>query len=470
MSEYISSMLAGITQTHYAQALLSIAAGAAILYTYTSYKRKKKFEPQKHYIPDLNSPLEKAILYTKMLSSSVKTEGEAELVQLLLDCLVHSNLTVPDLQHQLMEGSVIVDGEQEKWLFNELAKSENGSSHAVYTPDMDTKKNLGKKDSTVGLFGSPSFSARNLGKSEFSHSVRAGSKDSPRATSKTDVGSRSRLGTTGSTFNSTNNSSGALMQDGRRMSVTKSQPAHMSPHMHRTNTSSSAPGGTSSMKRSSVHGKEYFESGSVDSRSEHSGGSRSDCASPPKRSPVGSRSEISSPLIPNRNSLGSRDNNSPHGRRHSFTLKPELMFSISSLIELPESQQHELTIADLNAQGQLTPDLLRYHAILPIMEPPEIVLSVTEDAFKVEPIGSPLDFDLDWNNQCLMMLSAITDYNFPIFEFDFATQNRPLTAMAHHLIINSGLLTRLDLPRDVFSSFIIKIENGYNPNLTCIYN
>ncbi|KAJ3152833.1 cAMP-specific 3',5'-cyclic phosphodiesterase 4D [Geranomyces variabilis] len=64
------------------------------------------------------------------------------------------------------------------------------------------------------------------------------------------------------------------------------------------------------------------------------------------------------------------------------------------------------------------------------------------------------------------LLVRINEYNFPIFDFEQATKNRPLLVLSHHLVVQSGLLGRLQLPVDKFLNFMSEIEQGYNPELT----
>jgi hypothetical protein len=65
------------------------------------------------------------------------------------------------------------------------------------------------------------------------------------------------------------------------------------------------------------------------------------------------------------------------------------------------------------------------------------------------------------------MLERVQKYNFPIFEFAAATQNRPLVVMAHTLMIKSGLVERLQLPVSKIMNFMFSVENGYRSDLTC---
>ncbi|KAJ3050726.1 hypothetical protein HK102_012214, partial [Quaeritorhiza haematococci] len=65
------------------------------------------------------------------------------------------------------------------------------------------------------------------------------------------------------------------------------------------------------------------------------------------------------------------------------------------------------------------------------------------------------------------LLSRIHEYNWPIFDFVAATENRPLLVLAHHLTVTSGLLNRLMLPVDKFVNFMGVIEAGYHADLTC---
>lgn len=65
------------------------------------------------------------------------------------------------------------------------------------------------------------------------------------------------------------------------------------------------------------------------------------------------------------------------------------------------------------------------------------------------------------------MLRQVQVYNFPIFKFTEATQNRPLVVMAHTLIIQSGLAQRLQLPIQKLMNFLFSVENGYRSELPC---
>lgn len=65
-------------------------------------------------IADLESPLEKAILYAScLLSDPESTDRQTHLVNMILACLNESNLMAPDLYQQLLNGNVTVDNEQE---------------------------------------------------------------------------------------------------------------------------------------------------------------------------------------------------------------------------------------------------------------------------------------------------------------------------------------------------------------------
>jgi hypothetical protein len=65
-------------------------------------------------------------------------------------------------------------------------------------------------------------------------------------------------------------------------------------------------------------------------------------------------------------------------------------------------------------------------------------------------------------------LSHILEYNFPIFNFAIETQCRPLTIMSHQLVIQSGLLDRLELCKEQFMNFIFSVESGYRASLPCM--
>jgi hypothetical protein len=65
-------------------------------------------------VVDLDSPFEKAILYAKLLLASPSTTPrQIQLVQMILQCLSHSNVMAPDIYQQLRRGDIKVDIEQE---------------------------------------------------------------------------------------------------------------------------------------------------------------------------------------------------------------------------------------------------------------------------------------------------------------------------------------------------------------------
>lgn len=67
-------------------------------------------------IPNLESPLEKAITGVKLLLTLPHTSGsQISILQDILLALNSSNLTSPDLIRQLRSGNVIMDVEEEVW-------------------------------------------------------------------------------------------------------------------------------------------------------------------------------------------------------------------------------------------------------------------------------------------------------------------------------------------------------------------
>eukprot|EP00842_Homolaphlyctis_polyrhiza_P005886 jgi/Hompol1/6299/HPOL_004922-RA len=62
-------------------------------------------------------------------------------------------------------------------------------------------------------------------------------------------------------------------------------------------------------------------------------------------------------------------------------------------------------------------------------------------------------------------MENVDEFNFPLFDFADAASNHPLLVMSHHLIIESGLLDRLQLPADKFLHFMASIEAGYDQSL-----
>ncbi|OAJ42348.1 3'5'-cyclic nucleotide phosphodiesterase [Batrachochytrium dendrobatidis JEL423] len=69
------------------------------------------------------------------------------------------------------------------------------------------------------------------------------------------------------------------------------------------------------------------------------------------------------------------------------------------------------------------------------------------------------------NDEIRFILYQVDDFNFPIFDLADASMNRPLFFLSHHLIVESGLLARLQLPEDKFLRFITAVEAGYDHNL-----
>ncbi|KAI8901726.1 hypothetical protein BC833DRAFT_576414 [Globomyces pollinis-pini] len=69
------------------------------------------------------------------------------------------------------------------------------------------------------------------------------------------------------------------------------------------------------------------------------------------------------------------------------------------------------------------------------------------------------------NPETCQYLEKLGNYNFPIFDFAKCTENRPLSVMSYQLVVNSGLLDRLQLSKEKFMLFMTKIELGYDSNL-----
>lgn len=80
---------------------------------------------------------------------------------------------------------------------------------------------------------------------------------------------------------------------------------------------------------------------------------------------------------------------------------------------------------------------------------------------------APVNIEDYYTEQTVPLLVRINEYNFPIFDFADATKNKPLLVLSHHLVVQTGLLSRLQLPVDKFLNFMGEIEKGYNPELTC---
>ncbi|KAL2911343.1 isocitrate dehydrogenase (NAD(+)) idh1 [Polyrhizophydium stewartii] len=60
----------------------------------------------------------------------------------------------------------------------------------------------------------------------------------------------------------------------------------------------------------------------------------------------------------------------------------------------------------------------------------------------------------------------LDDYNFPVFDLAAESNNRPLFFLAHQLVVESGLLARMQLPADKFLRFMAAVEDGYDANLS----
>lgn len=82
----------------------------------------------------------------------------------------------------------------------------------------------------------------------------------------------------------------------------------------------------------------------------------------------------------------------------------------------------------------------------------------------------PSDLEKLFTMETRNMLAKVNTYNFPIFDFAESTKNQPLLVLAKHLVVDGGLLERLQLPTDKFITFIHNIEIGYKPELRCKFN
>ncbi|KAI9015115.1 hypothetical protein BC832DRAFT_528155 [Gaertneriomyces semiglobifer] len=78
----------------------------------------------------------------------------------------------------------------------------------------------------------------------------------------------------------------------------------------------------------------------------------------------------------------------------------------------------------------------------------------------------PVDIGQFFGEATLPLLVRINEYNFPIFDFAEATQNQPLLVLSYHLVVQSGLLSRMQLPVDKFVNFMWNVEGGYRKELS----
>ena len=77
------------------------------------------------------------------------------------------------------------------------------------------------------------------------------------------------------------------------------------------------------------------------------------------------------------------------------------------------------------------------------------------------------DIETYLTTDTVTLLNRIDEYNFPIFELAKGTQQRPLTLVAYKIVVESGILARLNLQTEIFLNFMIDIENGYRADLSC---
>ena len=80
--------------------------------------------------------------------------------------------------------------------------------------------------------------------------------------------------------------------------------------------------------------------------------------------------------------------------------------------------------------------------------------------------GSEIVSEL-YSPQVLAYLHKLSDYNFPIFEFNKLVQGHALLVLLHYLCVESELLHRLGLDADVFMVFARRIEQGYHAEHPC---
>ncbi|KAJ3063019.1 hypothetical protein HDU98_001113, partial [Podochytrium sp. JEL0797] len=70
-----------------------------------------------------------------------------------------------------------------------------------------------------------------------------------------------------------------------------------------------------------------------------------------------------------------------------------------------------------------------------------------------------------FSSETRSLLQRVPQFNFPIFDFTRATDNHPLLVLGHHLVLDSGLLGKLNLDPAKFVNFMSTIESGYHANL-----
>ena len=71
------------------------------------------------------------------------------------------------------------------------------------------------------------------------------------------------------------------------------------------------------------------------------------------------------------------------------------------------------------------------------------------------------------SNAVQQVLNLVEDYNFPIFELVSLSNNHSLFYLSRHLVVDSGLLSKLELPVDKFLRCMKHIEAGYRSELPC---
>lgn len=100
------------------------------------------------YKQSSDSPLEKAILYTKTLKNFNLPANEIRILTvLILECLNCQDITVP-LSLGMENGGCIIEDEENQWVFNELASRKSSISRNANSRDeplIATRKNSGKE-------------------------------------------------------------------------------------------------------------------------------------------------------------------------------------------------------------------------------------------------------------------------------------------------------------------------------------
>ena len=104
-----------------------------------------------------------------------------------------------------------------------------------------------------------------------------------------------------------------------------------------------------------------------------------------------------------------------------------------------------------------------------IVKPLELPFNVKSIHLKDQNLMEQKPFDIEdyLNEETVTLLNRIDEYNFPIFDLANATQQRPLTLIAYKVVVESGILSRLQLSTEMFFNFMIDIENGYHAELSC---